>query len=680
MARKNSRNKALGKALDLWQAPAQAGDPRICLATTFTFDAAFFETECIGRFLQLDSHPSESDSIAYLIEREEKLAAVRVAVLVDQQHASEKESMRWDVISVRAPHGIQHAKMAILCWANCVRVIIGSGNLTAPGYRKNVEVFGSIEVQPSQKGPVDEIISCLAFLDSILNLSAGSDTRVGPRQRTREAINSVRTQILSWPKGSSRDRYPTPVLSGLGKNLLQQLRAFWPGSSAPWRASIVSPFFDNSPNERIAARGFVDILSRRHKREIYLSVPFEDLPDGSKRLFVCQGTVDELGSKSDTELSVYPILNEQQGEIRPLHAKEILLANDEYRLLLIGSSNFTRAGFGMDAANANIEANLAYQFKSETMTDSIVDHLFPEESDKPVDLQSTKIVWNPAFCDNDEENSLHVLPSGFEEALYRAGKQAALCLYLKDPLPETWLIGIPGGQTLVSDEIRANITTPIVLDWSDQPVPFVLEVCWKSKATEGVASWPVNVENPSSLLPPDILRDLVLEEFLKVLGSTRPLHKAVAAVIRNRNRKSQKELELDPHKRINAEEFLLRRTQRVALALERMKERLERPALTKDAFEWRVSGPLGPKALAEVFVREAKQSSEAAFFLAELLLTVGRTASEKPSAGGLSEDVIQMLLNDCIHYIQGKIDTLNPSDIPNDIRCYAREAYTEAIK
>jgi hypothetical protein len=32
------------KALDLWQSPEGAGEPLVCLATSFTFDAAFFET------------------------------------------------------------------------------------------------------------------------------------------------------------------------------------------------------------------------------------------------------------------------------------------------------------------------------------------------------------------------------------------------------------------------------------------------------------------------------------------------------------------------------------------------------------------------------------------------------------------------------------------------------------
>src|SRR4051794_20243214 len=120
-----------GKALDLWQTPTDAGEPRLCVATTFTFDANFFEVECLGRFLQMDTHPQETEeSVAYLIEREQKLAETRVYVLADHKHATTKESQRWDVLRVWMPRAAQHAKLALLVWTNRVRVIIGSGNLT----------------------------------------------------------------------------------------------------------------------------------------------------------------------------------------------------------------------------------------------------------------------------------------------------------------------------------------------------------------------------------------------------------------------------------------------------------------------------------------------------------------------------------------------------------------------
>jgi hypothetical protein len=109
---KRDRTPTRGKALDLWAAPKDAGEPLVCIASTFTFDATFFETECVGRFLQMDNHPSESESVAYLVEREEKLSAAKVCALVDRRHARDKESLRWDIIGVLVPKAIQHAKVS----------------------------------------------------------------------------------------------------------------------------------------------------------------------------------------------------------------------------------------------------------------------------------------------------------------------------------------------------------------------------------------------------------------------------------------------------------------------------------------------------------------------------------------------------------------------------------------
>ena len=160
---KRKGQEAMRKPLDLWQAPEGTGEPLICLPTTFTFDAQFFEVECLGRFLRMDTHPSETEAVGYLIEREEKLASVRACVFADRRHAQTKESLRWDVMPVVVPWAAQHAKLSVLCWADYVRVIIGSGNLTEPGYRKNLEVFGCLEASRAEAGQIREILSCVDF-------------------------------------------------------------------------------------------------------------------------------------------------------------------------------------------------------------------------------------------------------------------------------------------------------------------------------------------------------------------------------------------------------------------------------------------------------------------------------------------------------------------------------------
>lgn len=134
MARKKKAQRAgYGKILDAWVPPKNAGSPIGCVATSFTFSPVFFEEECIGRFLGLETDPTE-DGPLYLIEREEKLSQVMcVTALVDQHHCRGARSLRWDLLSARLPKGILHAKISLLCWSEYVRVIVASANLTEDG-------------------------------------------------------------------------------------------------------------------------------------------------------------------------------------------------------------------------------------------------------------------------------------------------------------------------------------------------------------------------------------------------------------------------------------------------------------------------------------------------------------------------------------------------------------------
>ena len=108
--RKHEGKPGYGKLLDAWVAPDDAGDPVGCLATSFTFSPVFFEEECLARFLQLESDPTE-DGPVYLVEREEKLAQVTcAAALVDQHHCRGSRSLRWDLLSARMPEGLQQQR------------------------------------------------------------------------------------------------------------------------------------------------------------------------------------------------------------------------------------------------------------------------------------------------------------------------------------------------------------------------------------------------------------------------------------------------------------------------------------------------------------------------------------------------------------------------------------------
>ena len=202
---KQTKDEVDQRLLDHWIPPEAAGDPVGCVATTFTFAPDFFEEHCLSRFLRLETDPRE-DGAAYLIEREEKLAVSKVFVLVDRAHADGSQSPRWDVISVRSPVGIFHPKIALLAWHEWIRLIIGSANLTKPGYRENQEVFGVLDFHNGGVVPINVLTECLQFIQRVLPFCPGSETEAGPKSRLATFLQGVRQASAKWeskPLGSS---------------------------------------------------------------------------------------------------------------------------------------------------------------------------------------------------------------------------------------------------------------------------------------------------------------------------------------------------------------------------------------------------------------------------------------------------------------------------------------------
>lgn len=676
--KRRSASAERARALDLWDAPAGAGEPLICLATTFTFDATFFEMECLGRFLQMDSHPQESRPEGYLIEREEKLASARVSVLVDRCHATSKESMRWDVLPIAVRGGIQHAKLAILCWARHVRLIVGSGNLTEPGYRRNLEVFGAIDISRQDGGLVAPLLASLEFLRAMLTRAVGEQGR-GPRQRAEEMIAAVTAHVARWPRTDPGGRI-VPVFTGMGRSVFDQIQEAWPTASPSRYAHVLSPFYDRNGHWAEVIDGLSGAMAKRGERDIHFYVPFEKLLDGKTRVGMPRQIVDAAMKQAD--VSVHQVLPEQDKETRPLHAKMLVLANKEWELILMGSSNFTRAGLGLTTTSrqpVNFEANLAYLSREGEPELPRLQEVWPDIADDDIDLASGRLVWEPTDESVGEEAGAIPLPTGFQEALFAPGQPPQLIIVLDEGLPEWWEIRDQDHSPVLSSETWNRKPGRHEFSWAGRAVPRELEVTWRpSNRGESHASpWPVNVLDPATLPPPDVLAGLSLEELIQVLGSTRPIHVAVVQALQRRSRQRRSaDVPLDPHRRVNTETYLLRRTKRVALALERLRERLERPVLTRETFNWRLRGPVGPVALANALLREARNASEAAFFLAELALTLKRVHAERAAEGGLKVNAIRAGIGACLAEIRALLPVSPAGQSPVDR--YVKRAFAEA--
>ena len=268
MSRKKDKKPGYGKLLDAWIPPGGAGEPVGCVATSFTFSPVFFEEECLGRFLQLESDPTEDGAI-YLVEREEKLAQVAcAAVLVDQHHCKGARSLRWDLLPARVPNAILHAKVAIMRWQHRVRILVGSGNLTEDGYRKNQEIFGVLDYHENSAAPRSVLKHLVSFLRSAVSFSeAGSNHSSPAVTRWNDFLKGVAAVPATWSdQGSRRSGSRVEVLTcgARQEDAFSQLAAVWPGGK-------VKP--DNSAIDRIALRV---AAMMRHERVWAIDAPKRD--------------------------------------------------------------------------------------------------------------------------------------------------------------------------------------------------------------------------------------------------------------------------------------------------------------------------------------------------------------------------------------------------------------------
>jgi hypothetical protein len=679
MSKAKAVRPGYGKILDAWVAPEGAGDAIGCIATSFTFSPAFFEEECVGRFLQLETDPVE-DGPAYIIEREEKLSQlVCAAALVDQHHSRGVRSLRWDLLAVRLPQGILHAKISLLLWSARARLIIASANLTEDGYRRNQEVFGVLDYFEGSEAPrpvLDEVVAFL--LDA---MAVGRDKRSPEYRRCGDFLNRVTARTRQWgaveaPRSLTQPRI-FAVLSGPGrKSVLATLKEQWPDGTPPHMAFVISPFFDPPDAANEPAKQIWNLLRQRGEAYVEYNVTAEEVP-GEKALLVHapKSILDARPqSRSQTETRVHPLKIEDG---RPLHAKCLWFESDRLILSMLGSSNFTSPGLGVGRVQ-NLEANLAFLVGTQTSEAKkalLYAWLPTEEVPDGIEVR-----WQPQDdAGEDSPNDTPLLPNAFAEATFGFDMGHYVEFSFSTKPPAGWALYAEDESDAFATEeewIKAARAKVWRIPCPGSRAPSGCRVTWKGLV--GFAWWPVNILSQASLPPPDELKDLPLEILIEILTSAKPLQLTIARWLRHK--RAQREagdaaeaLAIDPHKRVDTSAFLLQRTRRVSWALTALRERLERPVVSEPALEWRLRGPVGVQALANAIGREARTEAEKCFLLTELCLELGRVRPQEAS-GSLSKQKVKAGLRQIVVDIRAGIDPLALTQHP-ELAQYAKAVF-----
>ena len=682
MKRKKDVKPGYARLLDAWTPLPDAGEPIGCVATSFTFSSVFFEQECLGRFVQLETDADE-DGAAFLVEREEKFSQLACAsVLVDQRHARGLRSLRWDLLAARLPKGILHAKVSLLLWTNAARVIVGSANLAEDGYRRNQEVFGVLDFVPGGLAPLDVLRDLIAFLENAARyVDPNANTLNAAIGRWQAFLNRTLITTREWgieefPRGVSPRIHA--ILSGPNHgSVFDGLKAIWRESTPPEKAWVISPFFDPPEAPNVPAQEIWQYLRQRGNARVCYVLRGEEIEGTNEvRLFAPQ----TLRWKPANRPVTVDFERLKTDPTRPLHAKCLWFQGAEWLSYVCGSSNFTSAGLGIGMTR-NLEANLGYvvNFKRDKKSTRACDEAWLKHTPLPTE---PKLIPAPDNGDDSEAAGQPLLPVFFGSATFARESDGTAWI-------EFTFSGSPpiGWRALPEDDTTAFLDDET---WDGRGRPFTLRLTWVGNrppagfrviqpGVEGAAWWPVNVRDCASLPPPAELSDLPLEVLIEILTSAKPLHLALhrwLARQKGHNSDGPKVL-LDPHERVDTSTFLLQRTRRVSWALNALRTRLARPVASVEALNWRLRGPIGVQAISRAIVKEARSAEERAFLLAELMLELARVRPSEIS-GGLHSSEVKAGLREMITELRA---LLSHETLPDDpaFRSYLEAASVTAL-
>lgn len=602
--------------LDFWDQPAEAGEPVALLATTYALEPDFFEQNCLARFLEVSSVNEESgsvDDIVAAVELQESLRKTSVTVLADRSAPVQRTSLLWDLLSCKVNGGLLHSKVAVLLWENATRIILGSANLTAAGYRRQIELGLAVDFGKQCLFPQNVLMGIADELGSYLGLVPGYDAKAAVFARARSTLQLLRERIAAQtnqPAGVRVAFAPTNQKAApLGK-----LEAVWRGAK-PLRATHLSPFWDSKDPLALTETGKLLTGGTKDKRSQRVAV----VPNP-------RGQVDFSECLTSTVKSVHR-LKDIDSELRTLHAKCLLIESDEWVAALVGSSNHTKAGLGLGKGARHREMNVWLGAPFNSKEGAALRRLI-ELGDK---ISHDTEVIEPK---DEDETELLAVPSCFGLCqIVRVDKSSPWELQLgileTSDMPCDWeislAIGLPPFLTRARWE-ESGKSEKMVTPLPPQVLPMFVFVVWAGNASP----WAVVADNPHVLPAGATLSSLRAEHLLHALARGRPLSEVLRAVLEKQQASAGMKggIILDPLRRFEVEGSLLRKGRALAASLATMQHRLERPVLTLDALQGRLASPLGPEfvatKVAEAYEAGYQSGAEAIFTIAEIALTLGR--------------------------------------------------------
>lgn len=367
------------------------------LATTYEMQPEFVETDFLPSLLGLGAWDDRNWTSRISLEK--NLAELDLAsIMVDARpYRGRPRSLQLELRPVLPEQGrLLHAKVLLIVYEEAIRLIVGSANLTEPGYRKNREIIAVLTA--SAKRPDDvRLIS-----DAIEGLYAQLKDWMSPS--ATQFCEQALKRLAAWKSDSDSKQWFS--WGGHKNPVYRQMIEQWPPHEKIHRMTIVSPFWSEETSDGpisrfVSALRSADILSIGAELSLYTEGATEAESIYRPQLPPSFATFDArvLGIQASAS-AVDPRVPPEEVELgegftgaRSLHAKVVLLEGDTTSLAYLGSANFTNRGWGFthDPQRANIEAGVILRRNGRDRT--ALKALLPPTTGKPIALEGAASGW-----------------------------------------------------------------------------------------------------------------------------------------------------------------------------------------------------------------------------------------------------------------------------------------------
>lgn len=643
-----------------------AGDPLGCLATTYSFEADYFERFLVPRFLGLEFDPVESGE-SFLVERDDKLSRTQVIVLVNAAHYDRRQACaRWLQLPVRVSGGVLHAKVTLLVWENLIRVIIGSANLTRAGYRHNREVASVLDFYDSSDAlaPKSVLRDVLTFLKE---LRRSDWLRAGEKARARidEVLNTADRRHRSWKnlreelgaREIPRLRFAATMPAALGRGVksspLETARSMW-GSRSARIVTVLTPFVGEPPSS--AEKAIVALREAFPQRTTHgcVAVP-GGVNDGGETWTLVPVSFWDAWKRHwggrDKECNVWVVPPRREDEdvsrLRPLHAKGLVVENDDNILVMCGSSNFSVHGMGIGVAN--VEANLCFLDEKTKREGLRLDERLGVDwgSDRCDDARWPKDA--PAAGEDAHVEETNLPPyflSAFHDQVYGV---LVIGVSSHDAPPPIWELFLPGSDgmrerdaLLRSAEIEALGEGTLTLRRESLKGRHLTAVwiLWKDAlGTPKEAQLPIQVEEAGAVSAGPVGGLLSAQGILECLAGDYEPARWLSRRKKEARAKRSRNDGRDAHKAVDTSAYLLYRTRQLGQAISVLGRRIFESPRSRTVLRYRLFDDLlGPLNLARALEKEWQPEGDQdmparaayLFALAELRLTVAHVFAAMP--------------------------------------------------